>query len=111
MVMYSLDAVFSALAEPARRHIVERLVAGPLPIGTAAAGLAISQPAISKHVKILERSGLVRRRVTGRVHHLELAPEAMNAATTWIETQRKYWESVFDRLDDHFAQTQGKIKP
>lgn len=110
MVIYnppSLDAVFSALGDPARRHIVERLSQGSLPIGAAAEGLSISQPAISKHVKILERSGLIRRRVTGRVHHIELTPAGMNGASSWIEAQRAFWESTFDRLDDYFTQTQG----
>ena len=110
MVIYSspsLDAVFSALGDPARRHIVERLSQGRLPIGAAAEGLSISQPAVSKHVKILEQSGLIRRRITGRVHHIELTPRAMNGASSWIETQRAFWESTFDRLDDYFAQTQG----
>jgi DNA-binding transcriptional ArsR family regulator len=111
MVIYSpasLDSVFSALADPARRHIVERLSHGGLPIGAAADGLSISQPAVSKHVKILEQSGLIRRRVAGRVHHIELCPGAMTAASSWMETQRAFWESTFDRLNDYFAHTQGE---
>jgi DNA-binding transcriptional ArsR family regulator len=111
MVIYNsttLDTVFSALADPARRHIVGRLARGRMPIGTAAQGLSISQPAISKHVKILEQSGLVRRHISGRVHHLELTPDALSAASSWIDAQRAFWESAFDRLDEHFAQSEGK---
>jgi DNA-binding transcriptional ArsR family regulator len=100
--------VFSALADPTRRHIIERLARGRMTIGEVAVGIPMSQPAISKHVKILEQSGLVQREVSGRVHHLELSPEAMQAASSWIETQRQYWNEALDRLDAYFKRTSKK---
>jgi DNA-binding transcriptional ArsR family regulator len=110
MVMYGtgLDAIFAALADPTRRRMVERLARHRCSIGAVGAGLPISQPAVSKHVRILERSGLVRRTVAGRVHQLQLAPGAMRAASTWIERQRKFWTETLDRLDDVLSQ--GDVK-
>ena len=66
VTQYDLDAVFSALSDPTRRRIVERLARGPLSVGDIASGFSISQPAISKHVKVLERSGLLAREIEGR---------------------------------------------
>jgi DNA-binding transcriptional ArsR family regulator len=103
-----LDSVFSALADPTRRLLVERLARGPLTISEAAAGIPISQPAISKHVKILEQSGLVRREVTWRAHHLHLSSDAMKSASSWIERQRKYWNAALDRLDSYLTETSEK---
>lgn len=94
----ALDGVFAALSDPTRRRMVERLAKGRCTVGVAR-GFAISQPAVSKHVRVLETCGLVRRTVQGRVHHLELAPEPMRAASSWIERQRKYWEGALERLD------------
>ena len=103
-----LDAVFSALADPTRRRILERLARGRMTIGEASAGFPMSQPAISKHVRILEQSGLVQREVQGRVHHLQLSPDAMDTASAWIEKQRHFWNAAFDRLDDFLASTPEK---
>jgi DNA-binding transcriptional ArsR family regulator len=94
----SLDAVFSALSDPTRRRILERLALRSMTVGEIAAGFPISQPAISKHVRILEASGLLKREVLGRVHHCALAPDAMQAATAWIERQRTFWNAALDRL-------------
>jgi DNA-binding transcriptional ArsR family regulator len=107
-----LDAVFAALSDPTRRQIIERLARGRMSIGEASAGIRMSQPAISKHVKILEQSGLVDREVAGREHYLRLSPTAMQAASSWIETQRKYWNATFDRLEVYLARTarEGKKK-
>lgn len=106
----TLDSVFSALGDPTRRQIVERLARGPLTISEAAAGFPMSQPAISKHVKILEQSGLIQRHVSGRVHHLHLAPEAMQAASSWIGAQQKFWNAALDRLETYLAATPKKGK-
>ncbi len=92
--------MFAALADPTRRRIVERLARGPLTIGEIASGFEISQPAISRHVRVLEESGLLKRRVSGRVHHCTLSPNAMNAASAWIEKQRAFWNTTLDRLGD-----------
>lgn len=101
----TLDGVFGALADPVRRHIVERLTRGELTAGTIAADFSISQPAVSKHLKVLERCGLVKRTIVGREHHLRLAPRTMHTASQWIERQRAFWNASFDRLDDYLERT------
>jgi DNA-binding transcriptional ArsR family regulator len=106
-----LDAVFSALADPTRRRIVERLARKPLTVGDVASEFSISQPAISKHVRVLESSGLIQREVVGRTHYLNLSPAGMEAASAWIERQRRYWNAVLDRLDSVLAKpTERKNK-
>jgi DNA-binding transcriptional ArsR family regulator len=99
----NLDAVFSALGDPTRRQIVERLGRGPLTVGEIAAGFSISQPAISRHVRVLEESGLLERQVLGRVHRCTLSPTVMQAASGWIDKQRSFWNAALDRLDDLLA--------
>ena len=106
MAMYQagLDGIFSALSDRTRRRMIERLARGRRSVGEVARGFEISQPALSKHVKVLERSGLVRRNVAGRVHYLELAPSGMRVASTWIERQRKFWNGTLDRLETVLAE-------
>ncbi len=99
-----LDAVFNALSDPTRRQIVERLARGPLTVGEIASAFPISQPAISKHVRVLESSGLLMREIQGRVHFCRLSPQAMEAAANWIEAQRRFWNDALDRLDAVLAQ-------
>lgn len=99
----ALDDVFGALSDPVRRSIVERLTRGELTAGTIAAGFSISQPAVSKHLKVLERSGLVKRTVVGREHHLRLAPRAMQTASQWLDRQQAFWNASLDRLE-HFLE-------
>ena len=103
-----LDSVFSALGDPTRRQIVERLTRGRLTISEVTNGFPMSQPALSKHVKILEQSGLVHREISGRVHYLELSTEAMQAASTWLEKQTKFWNAVLDRLDAYLKASAKK---
>jgi DNA-binding transcriptional ArsR family regulator len=106
----NLDSVFSALADPTRRRIVERLARGPLTVGEIASGFSISQPAISRHVRVLEESGLLERHVLGRVHRCALSPDAMQAASGWIDKQRAFWNAVLDRLDDLLEETPKRKK-
>lgn len=106
----NLDAVFSALADPTRRRIVERLARGPLNVGEIASGFSMSQPAISRHVRVLEESGLLTREVLGRVHRCTLSPDAMETASVWIERQRKFWNAVLDRLGDIFEESPSRKK-
>lgn len=94
-----MDAVFSALADPTRRRIVEKLARRPLTVGEIAEHFSISQPGISKHVRVLEESGLLTREIDGRFHRCTLSPEAMAAASSWIEEQRSFWNATLDRLD------------
>jgi DNA-binding transcriptional ArsR family regulator len=105
-----LDGVFSALADPTRRRILEQLARRPLSVGEIASGFAISQPGISKHVKVLERAGLLKREIVGRVHRCRLEPKAMQAASSWLQTQRNFWNSTFDRLDAYLAHTAPRKK-
>jgi DNA-binding transcriptional ArsR family regulator len=105
MVKYqtSIDRVFSALGDPTRRLIVERLARGSLTVGEIAAGFSMSAPAITKHIKVLERSGVVARDIAGRVHHCRLKPGTMRAAGSWLEAQERFWNAALDRLVHELA--------
>lgn len=94
-----LDATFLALADPTRRAILARLTAGDASVNDLAAPFDISQPAISKHLKILERAGLVSRSrdATRRPVHIEAGP--MKDAADWLEKYREFWEQSYKRLD------------
>ena len=94
-----LDATFAALADPTRRAILARLAAGEASVAELAAPFAMSQPAISKHLKVLERAGLISRGrdAQRRPRRLEAVPLA--AATEWLEGYRRFWEGSFQRLD------------
>jgi DNA-binding transcriptional ArsR family regulator len=105
-----LDRVFAALADPTRRHMVERLARGPMSVGEMAKGAGISQPGISKHVKVLERAGLIRRDVVGRVHCCRVEPRAMEAISDWLGEQRQFWNATLDRLDTYLSASNPKRK-
>jgi DNA-binding transcriptional ArsR family regulator len=107
----TLDEVFGALSDPVRRRIVERLTRGELTAGAIAANFSISQPAVSKHLKVLERSGLVKRTIVGREHHLRLAPRPMQTAAQWIDKQHAFWNASFDRLDAYLEATSESENP
>ena len=94
-----LDATFAALADPTRRAILARLTDGDLTVGQLAAPFAMSQPAISRHLKVLEGAGLIsrNRRATARLSHLEAEP--LRDATEWLARYRAYWQGSHDRLD------------
>jgi DNA-binding transcriptional ArsR family regulator len=94
-----LDVVFGALADPTRRAILARLTDGDLTVGQLAAPFAMSQPAISRHLKVLEGAGLIsrNRRATARLSHLEAEP--LRDATEWLARYRAYWQGSHDRLD------------
>jgi DNA-binding transcriptional ArsR family regulator len=96
-----VDRSFRALGHPARRRIVERLAHGPATVGDATAGLAISKPAVTKHLKVLEGAGLVRRVREGRTHRLELERRPLGEATEWM---RALWESKFDEIERFLAE-------
>jgi DNA-binding transcriptional ArsR family regulator len=99
-----LSAVFGALADPTRRAILARLTAGDATVAEVAAPFKMSQPAISRHLKVLERAGLIsrKRRATARLSHLEAAP--LRKATAWLARYREYWEESYDRLDALLAE-------
>jgi DNA-binding transcriptional ArsR family regulator len=92
---------FRALSHPIRRGIVERLAAGPASVGEATEGFGVSKPAISKHLKVLEETGVVSRVVEGRTHRLSLEPPALEGAAEWLEAQRAVWGRLFDVVGDY----------
>lgn len=98
-----LDAVFGALADPTRRAILARLAEGDAGVAELTAPFAMSQPAVSKHLKVLEAAGLITRTRQGtvRLSHLEAAP--LREATRWLASYRDYWEASFERLDSLLA--------
>ena len=97
---------FRALAHPIRREIVERLAAGPATVGEATRGFDVSKPAISKHLKVLEESGVVSRVIEGRTHVLSLETAALEEATEWMVAQRAIWTRLFDIVEDHLKEEQ-----
>jgi DNA-binding transcriptional ArsR family regulator len=108
----NLDSVFAALADPTRRRIVERLARRPLTIGEIGSEFPISQPAISKHVRVLEEAGLLERTIEGRVHYCSISPQTMQEVSAWIDRQRRYWNGALDRLERLLAkQSDEKRKP
>jgi len=94
-----LDATFTALADPTRRAILARLMTGEASVNELAEPFAISQPAISKHLKILERAGLVSRSASGTRRPVKIESAPMKDAVDWLEKYRKFWEVSYGRLD------------
>jgi len=95
---------FKALAHPIRRTIVERLAAGPAAVGEATRGFDVSKPAITKHLKVLEETGVVTRAIEGRTHRLSLEPAVLDEAAEWMERQRALWERLFDVVDEYLKE-------
>jgi len=98
-----LDLVFGALADPTRRGIVERLAVGEATVTELAAPFSISLPAISRHLKVLERASLVTRSQQGRWRHARLSPTSLADAARWLSRYERLWAESFDRLDDPLA--------
>jgi DNA-binding transcriptional ArsR family regulator len=94
-----LDAAFVALADPTRRAILARLKGGEVTVGELAAPFAMSQPAVSKHLKVLERAGLVSRGRDAQRRPVRLEARPLKAVTDWLEGYRSYWEESYQRLD------------
>ena len=95
---------FKALSHPIRRGIVERLSAGPATVGEVTRDFGVSKPAITKHLKVLEESGVVRRVVEGRTHRLSLRTEGLDEAAEWMDRQRALWERMFDVVDEYLKE-------
>ncbi len=106
--MDRLDAVFGALADPTRRAILARLIEGDRTVAELAAPFRVSQPAISRHLKVLEHAGLITRsrRATARLSHLEAEP--LRDAVDWLARYRGYWVESHDRLDELLASLQER---
>lgn len=96
----SLDAIFAALSDPTRRAILSRLAKGEASVNELAAPFDMSQPAVSKHLKVLERAGLIEREIDKQRRLARLKAEPMAAAVSWLEEFRTFWTSSFDQLDD-----------
>ncbi|CAM2069642.1 Winged helix-turn-helix transcriptional regulator [Sulfidibacter corallicola] len=96
----NLDVVFAALADPTRRAILSRLATGEASVNEIAAPFEMSQPAVSKHLKVLERAGLIERNVDKQRRPARLKAEPMEAAVRWLEEFKQFWSSSFDQLDD-----------
>jgi DNA-binding transcriptional ArsR family regulator len=98
----SLDAVFSALADPTRRAIVARLADGERSVSDLAEPFDISLPAVTKHLRVLEHAGLLHHRKRGRVRYCRLAPAPLRSADDWLARYRVFWEARLDGLAAHF---------
>src|SRR5258708_40329432 len=105
-----LDATFAALADPTRRAILARLASGEASVTELTEPFAMTQPAISKHLKVLERAGLISRGRDAQRRPCRLEPTALAQATQWLERYRSFWEGSFDRLDALLAQQKTKPK-
>ena len=111
MTVDQLSSVFGALADPTRRAILARLAEGDLAVRDLAAPFPMSQPAISRHLKVLESAGLISRtrRATARLSHFE--PEPLRDATEWLAHYQAVWDERFGRLDELLAELQQRPSP
>jgi DNA-binding transcriptional ArsR family regulator len=105
-----LSDTFAALADPTRRAILARLTRGELPVSELARPFKISGPAITKHLKVLQRVGLISRSRRAQWRPCRLEAKPLENAAAWIEEYRRFWEESFDRLDDYLADLQRKNK-
>src|SRR5713101_4180383 len=101
-----LDATFAALADPTRRAILARLATGEASVTELAEPFAMTQPGISKHLKVLERAGLISRGIDAQRRPRKLEPRPLAEATGWLEEYRKFWEGSFERLDSLLEELQ-----
>jgi DNA-binding transcriptional ArsR family regulator len=109
-----LDATFAALADPTRRAILERLARGEASVMELAEPFAMTQPAISKHLKVLERAGLISRGRDAQRRPCRLEPQALAEASGWLDEYRRIWEGNYRRLDallDELSAKQDQAKP
>jgi DNA-binding transcriptional ArsR family regulator len=111
MVKYSprtLNRTFAALADPTRRRILAHLAHGDRCVTDLARPHAMSLPAVSKHLRVLEKAGLLRRRRYGRIHEMQLDAKPLQQAAQWVEEYRKFWEGSLDRLAEYLEKTQKR---
>ena len=105
---FPIDAIFRALADPTRRRILERLVSSPASVSELAAPFGMALPSFVEHLKILEGSGLVSSRKSGRIRTYRIAAEPMKLAENWLAKQRTLWERRLDQLDDYMIELKEK---
>ena len=101
-----LSATFSALADPTRRAILARLTEGEATVSELAEPFAISLPAVSRHLKVLQHAGLIDRTRSAQWRHSSLRAEPLRQAADWMEPYRRFWDASFDRLDAHLQRMQ-----
>ena len=106
-----LSLTFSALADPTRRSILERLAKGHATVTELAAPFPVSLPAVSKHLKVLERAGLIARGRNAQWRPCRLEAQPLQDASHWIDRYRQFWETSFDQLDEHLRLIQIKETP
>ena len=107
----SLDRTFAALSDPTRRALLDRLRDGPSTVGALAAPFDVSLNAISKHLRVLEEAGLVRRQVHGREHHLRLDAKPLRSAVAWAAGYREFWEQRLDALEKLLRESKTRSRP
>jgi|EndMetStandDraft_3_1072993.scaffolds.fasta_scaffold333495_1 DNA-binding transcriptional ArsR family regulator len=105
-----LSATFAALADPTRRAILARLASGETSVTELAEPFDMSLPAVSKHLKVLERAGLILRGREAQWRPCRIEPRALKEVDEWLERYRRFWEQSFDRLDDYLRELQAKEK-
>jgi len=105
-----LSLTFAALADPTRRAILARLSAGEVNVKQLAEPFAMSGPAISKHLKVLERAGLIERGVHAQWRPCRIAAAPLKDAVDWLGQYRRFWEDSFDRLDEYLKELQSNLK-
>ena len=106
-----LNRIYAAIADPTRRAILAALTRRELKVGALAGRFAISFNGVSKHVKVLERAGLVRRRVRGREHWLRLSPQPLREASRWLEHYRTFWNARLDAIETLLLAQKGERRP
>ncbi len=107
---HNLNQTFGALADSTRRAILVRLASGEATVGELARPFEISRPAISNHLRVLEKAGLVQRTVDGRISRCQLDAAPMRDAAEWVEFYRKYWEGQLDLLASYFNEKKNTTK-
>ena len=107
MAPQQLDVVFSALADSTRRAILGRLALGEASVTELAAPFEMSLPAVTKHLKVLERAGLITRSRSAQWRPCQLAPEPLHEVADWLEQYRQFWEGSLDNLEDYLREIQA----
>jgi DNA-binding transcriptional ArsR family regulator len=110
MAVDQLSSTFAALADPTRREILARLASGEATVNQLAEPFEMSLQAVSKHLKVLERAGLVTRARTAQWRPAKLNGRPLEDVSDWLERYRRFWEESFDRLDEHLREIQSKRK-
>jgi DNA-binding transcriptional ArsR family regulator len=99
-----LDLIFRALGDRTRRQMLSRLAAGPATVGELAGPFNMSLPAVGKHLRVLERAGLVSREIDGRIHRCSLSALPLHDAEQWLDQYRRFWQETLDALAHHFQE-------